>query len=148
MNDSPPFKHRGRHLRILMLLPLLPWPVNNGSAVRMFHLIRLLSQRHHLTAICLTREDRVDSVDVFRSLVPGARIVPVEHRLRGNQAWRALVTLPSLLPFHVHEYSAPHFARTVYDLSSSNEYDLVHVCHLVMAQYLGLVAYIWRRITS
>ena len=74
-----------RPLSILMLAPLPPWPVNNGSKVRMFHLARALAARHRVTLFSLrcpleakaSVEQQLPSVDLQGVDGPPQRSGPI-----------------------------------------------------------------------
>lgn len=123
----------GRRWRILMLAPLLPWPVNNGTKVRMFHLARLLGRRHDVTLLAMSP----DAAGLDRQLaaeLPGVELKVVCRGRRPPTAIGAVRALFSGLPLHVSEAAEGRMAQAVRDVST-RPFDVLHVFHMTMMQY-------------
>ena len=119
---------------ILVLAPLPPWPVNSGSKVRMFHLTKALSARHRVTLVSL-RTSPAAAEDMRRQL-PNVEVRGID----GPPNRRSLRTIVRSLrrgePIHVSEAWSERAAR---ELSELESFDILHVFHLTMVQYLPLV---------
>ena len=123
-----------RPLSILVLAPLPPWPVNSGSKVRMFHLTKALSARHRVTLLAL-RTSPAAAEDVRRQL-PDVELRSVDGP-PNRRGFRSLVrSLQRSEPIHVAEAWSPLAAG---ELARLHTYDIVHVFHLTMVQYLPFV---------
>ena len=122
-------------LRILMLAPLPPWPVNSGSKVRMFHLTRALSANHRVT-LFLMRTPPAARADVQQQL-PGVNLVTVSGPRPGRRAGALLRSVARGEPIHVAEAWSGDAARALEALEDT--FDVAHVFHLSMAQYLPCV---------
>jgi glycosyltransferase involved in cell wall biosynthesis len=124
-----------RPLSILMLAPLAPWPVNSGSKVRMFHLTRALSARHRVTWFSLRTPSQA-SADVHEHL-PHVAVHAAAGPAPGRRARALLRSIWRHEPIHVAEAWSPGAARTLARIGGT--FDVVHVFHLTMVQYLPLV---------
>ena len=123
-----------RPLSILVLAPLPPWPVNSGSKVRMFHLTKALSARHRVTLLSL-RTSAAAAEDVRRQL-PEVELRSVDGP-PNHRGLRSIVrSLQRGEPIHVAEAWSPQAAG---ELARLGSYDILHIFHLTMVQYLPLV---------
>jgi len=122
-----------RRWRILMLAPLPPWPVNNGSKVRMFHLARLLSKRHDVTLLALS-PDGANAPDQLVTQLPGVELNVVRCAGRSSKPLRAVRAIVGRLPLHVSEASDVRMSQAVADVST-RPFDVLHVFHMTMMQY-------------
>jgi glycosyltransferase involved in cell wall biosynthesis len=122
-------------LSILMLAPLPPWPVNSGSKVRMFHLARSLSSRHRVTLFSLRTPP--DARDDVQAHLPCVDVRAAEGPATGRRAGALLRGIRRREPVHVSEaWSAPA-ATALSQLARA--FDVAHVFHLTMVQYLPFV---------
>jgi glycosyltransferase involved in cell wall biosynthesis len=123
-----------RPLSILALAPLPPWPVNSGSKVRMFHLTRALSARHRVTLFSL-RTSKAAAEDVRRQL-PAVELLGVDGPPNRRGLRSIFRSMRRGEPIHVAEAWSP---RAADELARLQSYDVLHVFHLTMVQYLPLV---------
>ena len=121
-------------LSILVLAPLPPWPANSGSKVRMFHLTKALSARHRLTLLSLRTSPAVG--DDMRRQLPQVELRSIDGP-PNRRGWRSLLrSVRRGEPVHVAEAWSAQAAREIARLGT---FDVVHVFHLTMVQYLPLV---------
>jgi glycosyltransferase involved in cell wall biosynthesis len=123
-----------RPLRILVLAPLPPWPANSGSKVRMFHLTKALSQRHHVTLLSLRTP--AAAADELRRRLPSVALHAVDGPPNRRRIASIVRSIRRSEPVHVSEAWSP---RAATELGQLGSYDVVHVFHLTMVQYLPLV---------
>ena len=124
-----------RSLNILVLAPLPPWPVNSGSKVRMFHLTRALSARHRVTLFSLRTS--ASAAEDMRRQLPDVELRSVEGPPNGRRLPSILRSLRRGDPIHVAEAWSSRAAGELSRLRDT--YDILHVFHLTMVQYLPLV---------
>ena len=123
-----------RPLSILVLAPLPPWPVNSGSKVRMFHLTKALSERHRVTLLSM-RTSAAAAADLRREL-PNVDLRSVDGPPNQRSLRSLLRSVRRGEPIHVAEAWSP---RAAGELAQLDTYDVVHVFHLTMVQYLTFV---------
>lgn len=122
-------------LSVLILAPLFPWPVNSGSKVRMFHLTRALSARHRVTLFSL-RTPPAAKADA-RSHLPDVEFHAASGPSHGRRPAAMLRGLWRHEPIHVAE---AYDTEAIDQLSHlRGPFDIVHVFHLTMVQYLPVV---------
>ena len=120
-------------MNILVVYPYIPFPIDRGTYQRVFHLLRALAMDHTIDLIALSEKgERVENRGIFESFCRKVVFVPFEHppwpRLFPNR-------LLNSLPTTIRHWWLPQLADTIGTMLDENEYDMVHVCDIVMAQY-------------
>lgn len=120
-------------MRLLVIYPYVPFPVDRGTYQRTFHLLRALARDHEVDLFALTETgERMDQRPVFAQFCRRVEFVPFSH-----PAWPRLFPdrLLNPLPTTVRHWRLPHIAEALERFIAGQNYDLVHVCDIVMAQY-------------
>ncbi len=125
--------------KILFLTPQLPYPPQQGTALRNYNLIAQVARHHevHLLSFVENHSDtpQQPAMDAgpLRDLCATVRTVPVPHRTR----WRRLHTvLTSPLPDLVHRLdSAPFYSVLQQVIRDIAPLDVIEIEGLEMAQY-------------
>ena len=69
-------------MKILMLCPRLPYPLNKGEKIRAFHHLRFLARKHDVTLMSLVDSpEDLRHVPLLRELVGQVEVVPVAMML-------------------------------------------------------------------
>ena len=131
---------RGRR-RILFLTPQLPYPPQQGTAIRNYNLIAQVARRHevHLLSFRFVEDGAVasasETVDLgpLRDLCAGIHTVPAPQR----SVWRRLTTVAaSSRPDIVHRLHSPQFHNKLEQvLRAIPPLDLIQIEGLEMAEY-------------
>jgi sugar transferase (PEP-CTERM/EpsH1 system associated) len=120
-------------MKILMLCPRLPYPLNKGEKIRAFHHLRFLARKHDVTLMSLVDSpEDLRHVPLLRELVGQVDVVPVAP---WRATLRALSALASGRPMSVRYFSSPPFHRQLRSLLDRGEHDLIFVYSSSMAQY-------------
>lgn len=110
-------------MKVLMLLPYLPYPPSEGGQVRSYKLIKLLSGQHQITLVCFSRQHNTqDQIDHMKRFCQ--KVVVIQR----GQTWtlkNILATGFSPYPFLVSIYSSPN-VKKILALELENNYDLIH----------------------
>lgn len=120
-------------MRLLVLYPYVPFPVDRGTFQRSFHLLRALARDHEIDLLALTEKgERGEQKPVFADFCRRVEFVPFEH-----PAWPRLFPdrLLNPLPTTVRHWQSAPVAEAIDRFAAGQHYDLVHVCDIVMAQY-------------
>ena len=122
-------------MRILFILPSIPYPPSDGGKTKVFNLLKYLSPRHQCDLICLGVASH-ETEEGLRAALPqigSVRVIPYRPAIsRYVGAWMEVLCLnpPSLARFA---------SRELQDLLSSErasgKYDVVHYDIINMAQY-------------
>ncbi len=122
-------------MRILMLSPVVPWPLSAGGGhVRIFHILRGLSNCFATTFVAPTT-DTDESVSRILTEATGARIVLVKVA-RHNPRLNRLASLVSLMPYHVSHYFYPEMLRTIENLINTEDFALTYLHFMYPMAYL------------
>lgn len=99
-------------MRILMLSPVFPWPLNLGSKIRVYHVLKELARmEHEVTLLALSHEPcNEENLDALGPHCAKFRIVPVENKSRVKAALQALL---SDKPYRVVKFESPQFEEEV-----------------------------------
>ena len=120
-------------MRLLVVYPYIPYPVDRGTYQRTFPLLRALARQHEVDLLALSEEgERLDQRTFFESFCRRVEFVPFAH-----PAWPRLFPERLLhpLPTTIRHWRLPHIAEAIERFIAGQTYDAVHVCDIVMAQY-------------
>jgi glycosyltransferase involved in cell wall biosynthesis len=111
-------------MKILMLVPYLPYPPSEGGQVRSYKLIKLLSQKHDITLVCFSRQHNTsEQVDHMKKF---CRKVIVVERGKTWTLGNIFRTGFSVYPFLVSIYYSPKIRQVLDTELVSGGYDLIH----------------------
>ena len=119
--------------RILFLTPQLPYPPQQGTAIRNYNLIAQVARQHqvHLLSFADAQSTPTD-LQPLRDLCASLTTVPAPHR----SPWRRLFTvLTSALPDMAHRLASPSFEQELATLWHAQRPDVVQIEGLEMASY-------------
>jgi len=120
-------------MKILVFYPYIPYPLDRGTYQRTFHLLRALARDHEVDLLALAENgENMDQRAVFEEFCGEVEFVSFEH-----PKWERLfpTRLLNPRPANVAHWTLPHVAEALARRLERKQYDLVHVCDLVLAQY-------------
>ena len=121
-------------MNILYLTARMPYPPIRGDALVPFHRLKRLSRHHRITL--LTFYESPEELNYLNKIEPYcSEIITVKH-----SRWTGLLNmlefgLFSRRPFQVLYYKSRTFKKAVKDLLENNQFDLMHVHMLRIAEY-------------
>lgn len=119
-------------MKLLVFYPYIPYPVDRGTYQRTFHLLREVAQTHEVDLLALSEGgERLDQRHVFEQFCGRVKFVPFEHPEWPRLHDRLLHSNPTT----VRHWDLPHVADALDEMLRSGDYDLVHVCDIVLAQF-------------
>ena len=122
-------------MNLLFVAQLLPWPLDNGAAHRVYHLLEWLTERHRVTLVVLAQEGAVVDerfplwhrcervLSVSRTTCAFCRTSRFEHHPPVADRLRALVASP--LPNFVRRWHSPELFGILRELHATSRFDLV-----------------------
>ena len=121
-------------MKILFLSRWFPYPANNGSKLRIFNLLRGLSQHHDVTLLSFADQPEASSeTPEIRSLCTDVQVVPWKEF--DPHSWQARLGFLSLKPRSVIDTFSPEMAGKIIQIINEKEPDLVIASQLPMAAY-------------
>ena len=121
-------------MKILFLSRWFPFPINNGSKLRIFNLLRTLSQHHNLTLLSFADPPGVNpEAPENRTICSEMYLVPWKEFNPGSLYAR--LGFLSLKPRSIIDTFSVEMAQAITKILSDNKYDLVIASQLQMAAY-------------
>ncbi len=123
-------------MRLLVLLPYVPYPLDRGTFQRVYHLTRELARHHEVDLFCLDTENRAAGAEEMRRFCRHVEVAPFDHG-----AWprffpdRIFEPLPTTVVHWLSESVAARLAS----FAQRHAYDLVYFCDLVLWPYVRAV---------
>lgn len=123
----------GERKRILFLTPQLPYPPQQGTAIRNYNLLAQVAKRHevHLLSF-VTQTQALSDLGPLRDWCATVQTVPVPRRSLGSRLWTVL-TSPD--PDLHHRLSSQAFHQALTGVLQEVRPQVVEVEGLEMAQY-------------
>jgi len=122
-----PFSLRRR--RIAVLSPYFPYPLSHGGAVRIFNLLREMSQEFDIFLFAF--RDRETDADFKPVLEHCARVILVGKSRYREPRWS------TLLPPEVHEFRSPAMLSALHRIRSEYKIETLQVEYTMLAPYAG-----------
>jgi len=121
-------------MRILYVLPQLPYPPDRGGKIVMYHLIRGISRRHKVWIASLIHHgEDGDLQEEFREQYPETALFPAAPRWSIPRLARALI---SSKPYKAHRFYHRGMAAWVRRCVRENRIDVIHCQNFYTAQYV------------
>lgn len=99
--------------KILFLSPLLPWPLYSGGQTRIFHLLKILNQKHQVKLIAFARNEKEkEHLDEVKKVCDSAEII-----VRKNKPWTLSILIRTL-------FSTKPLLMNLYEQDWSNSSNL------------------------
>jgi polysaccharide biosynthesis protein PslH len=122
-------------MKLLVLYPYAPWPLDRGTYQRTFHLLKALAKEHQVDFVALTEpgEGGDKKRAVFEEFCHEVEFIPFVH-----PPWQKLFPgrLLNPLPSNVQHWQQPAVAEAIHRRLTPGRYDLVHICDLVLMPYV------------
>lgn len=121
-------------MKILFLSRWFPYPMNNGSKIRIYNLLRGLGQRHSLTLLSFADQPEASpEAPEVKKICSKVRVVPWREFDPNNI--RARLAAFSLEPRSIVDTFSPEMAGAITETLNEEQYDLVIASQLQMAAY-------------
>lgn len=115
-------------MRILMIAPVSPMPMNTGGRVRIFKILEGLSRQHEVTFVFPATKKNFRPPELGQLYENKALIRPVE--CRPITLVKKLAGLLSSNPYHMSIWYDPALQKEVFLLLSKHKFDVVY-CHFI-----------------
>ncbi len=127
-------------MRILLLSPWFPSPPFGGALIRVHETLRHLSRRHEVTLLApVAQPPEPRELAVLTAFCRTVVAVPVSDRA-GAVLRRLAIGLARGMPLIQGLHRDTNLAGHLRDLTSRNDFDIIHVEHSFMAPYLEAIS--------
>jgi glycosyltransferase involved in cell wall biosynthesis len=122
-------------MRILFISRWFPYPPNNGSKLRIFHLLRGLTADHQVTLLSFYEPgENIDrNAPELQSLFESVQLVPWSPFVPSS--WKARLAFINRKPRSVIDSNSPEMAARVQALADTQAFDLVIASQVGAAEY-------------
>lgn len=121
-------------MRILYVLPQLPYPADRGGKVVLHNIVEHMRRRHRVSIVALTHGPRdIEAAEAYRERVAALWTFPCRPRRHPGVLARAAF---SPLPLKALRFSNAAMERKVAALCTGGGFDLVHAQNYYAAQYV------------
>ena len=121
-------------MKILFLSRWFPYPINNGSKLRIYNLLSGLSQLHDVTLLSFADQPEASpEAPEVAAICSKVGIIP--WREFNPNTMRARLAILSLKPRSVVDTFSPEMAQAITDALHAQHYDLIIASQLQMAAY-------------
>ncbi len=120
-------------MRILVLYPYIPFPLNRGTYQRTFHLLKELARVHQVDLLALAEDGgRMEHRPLFEQFCSRVEFIPFVlpkwPRFFPDRFFNPL-------PVTTTRWRNPKLEAALDQMLSTGNYDCVHICDINMAQY-------------
>jgi len=112
-------------MRILIVSSYLPYPLFSGGQVRLYNLIKELSDKHEITLICEKRQHQTNN-DIAEVKKICKDVITIERRKQWSFS-NMLKSGTSQSSFLVTGHTLPVFSQKIQDVLEQTTFDLIHV---------------------
>jgi polysaccharide biosynthesis protein PslH len=124
-------------MKILSLTPQRPFPPQQGTQIRNFHLLKALAGAHRVDLLSFSRPgEAIEVSSPLRQLCGQMALLPAPRRSRAR---RLSTLLTSRLPDVATRLSSDVFGTAICQFLKSGRYDAVQVEGIEMASYIPLI---------
>jgi glycosyltransferase involved in cell wall biosynthesis len=125
-------------MKILMVSSYLPYPLYSGGQIRLYNLIKNLSDKHEITLICEKRDKQTkEDIEAVKAICK--KVITV-HRKKQWSIKNIVKTGFSMEPFLVTGHTSDEMKLAIKDELVRENYDLIHVETFYVYQNLPKVS--------
>lgn len=120
-------------MKILVVYPYIPYPLDRGTYQRTFNLLRELGRTHVITLVALAENGRgLEHKTLFEKFCERVEFVPFVH-----PPWPKFFPnrLLNPVPVSIQHWKSEALEQKIDELLAGQKFDAIHVCDLVMAHY-------------
>ena len=121
-------------MKILFVLPQLPYPPESGGRIVTFEIIKFLLPRHQLAVATLFH--RPEDLLSARTLEQLGVEIMAENAPKRKSLMKFGRSLVSGRPYKIHRFFSSRLAKRIQQALRSENFDVVHAQNFYMAQYV------------
>lgn len=124
-------------MKILQILPKIPYPPTDGHKKSMWGLIKNLSDRGHQIDIIAYGKNE-DREKYLSQISRYANLFVIDSNIK-NSITGAVINLFSAVPYNLSKYQTKEFERFVTEHLTVNKYDIIHVTNAHMGWIINCI---------
>lgn len=121
-------------MKVLIVASYLPYPLFSGGHIRLYNILRELSNRHEITLVCEKRKHQTqEDIDAVRELCKDIFVVDRKKQWSPDVVVHTAI---SSLPFLLAGHNLPQMKKILAKLLREKTFDVIHVETFYVAQNL------------
>ena len=126
-------------MKLLIISPQFPYPPNSGGKIRLYNIIKHLSERHDITLVAMIEDKKDANVEQIRKYC--AQVYVIEIKLRSlpkgfiKKRFHQIYRLIAEPPRKIVVYSSDEIRKIVGELTKKFRFDIIQFESISMAQY-------------
>lgn len=125
--------------KILFLMPQLPYPPQQGTALRNYHIIRGLASRHEITLLAFLEQQQTADSQTIAPLLDLCRHVESVPAPQRGRTQRLVQLLTTRRPDMAHRLHSPLFNTVLRRLLGETHFDIVQIEGIELARAIEIV---------
>ncbi len=121
-------------MKILMITPYFPWPVRGGASMRIFNIVKKLSQKGYKIVLLAGRKKNQSISE--REMSKYCEKIYFYSLPSFNRFFSLFFSLFSFLPYPAFEYQSKDFLKKIFHLLENEPFDLIWINFLFMSNFL------------
>jgi polysaccharide biosynthesis protein PslH len=127
-------------MKILYVLQEFPYPLSDGVVVKVYNLISHMAEKHECHVLSFGSGELESRIDQFKERIPNIKIIGTFPKCVGMMLqFRRFVSFFSGEPLFLQQWKNNEFVSALADTLKNQEYDIVHLDALAMAQFIRLI---------
>ena len=125
-------------MKILFLTPYVPYPLNNGGLIRVYHLLINLAREHTVTTVCMEpdNEAQAKGIEIIRQHGVDIQTVPVANNQKKEfKRLYQLLSVVSSKPYQFKQYHSKTMQAEINKQLKNGDHDLLMVEFSQMGYY-------------
>lgn len=126
-------------MKILYISQLLPYPLDTGGKIKAFKTIQALAKKHKVYLVCFVyKKAELKHRKEMEKICQKVKVFvwPLTRRKFKKLKTKLFFNFFSLKPFIFYRYFNPQMKKYVNNLLQKDKFDVIHIAHLNMTQYL------------
>jgi glycosyltransferase involved in cell wall biosynthesis len=122
-------------MKVLYLVPIVPYPPDGGAKIHLYNKLRYLGERHEVHFVCFCRPGESKHLEALQPYCRRIYAIPLQRSNLQNVYHLGLSMLVNR-PFKIVRDFVPAMQAKVQHLLTTERFDIVHVDEQVMAQHV------------
>jgi len=122
-------------MRLLFVLPALPYPPSDGGKMKVFNALKYLTPRHQCELVCFGRDDAVSLARLHAALPELGAVKIFPEPSHGARMVGAFMSILRLRPPSFARFASQPLRAWVRAAQLEKRYDVIHYDIINMAQY-------------
>lgn len=127
-------------MKILYLLPEIPYPLTEGAVVKVYNIISYMATKHECHVFSFGDGDLIARGESLLERIPGLKIHGLFEKCKGVQLQiQRIIAFLKGEPVFLQRWQSEDFLVALKNHMTTNRYDVIHLDALCMAPYVSFL---------